>query len=147
MVKRECGLLGIEPSYVGALILKESSGEPWKTRYEPGWRYFEQPEFWAGKLGQSVDTEMACQKMSWGLLQTMGGTARWLGFSGYLTQLLIPATGIHWGCRLFAKKFREYGDYEEAIAAYNAGSARRMGKRLENQDYVDSVLAFRRSIF
>lgn len=134
---------GLEKSYVRALIEKESSGNPWATRYEPGWRYFESPEYWAGKLGQSEETERNGQSQSYGLMQVMGGTARWLGFAGYFPELCLPSVGVHFGCLLLARKLRKYGNYPAALAAYNAGSVVFLGNNFINQKYVDDILKIR----
>jgi len=145
-VEIECSRQGLEISYVKALILKESSGNPWATRYEPGWRYLEQPPYWARHLGQTEETEIIQQKCSFGLMQVMGGTARHLGFAGLLSSLYVPSTNVHFGCRLLAQKLRKYGDYPSALAAYNAGTAVRIGNRFTNQDYVDGVLRLRANL-
>jgi hypothetical protein len=131
---------GLEISFVRAIVLKESSGNQWATRYEPGFRYLEHPEYWANHLGQTEETETIQQKCSYGLMQIMGGTARGLGFSGMLSELYIPSVNIHYGCLLLSQKLRRYGDYPSAISAYNAGTATLIGIKFANQDYVDSVL-------
>ena len=122
------------------MILVESGGVTLRCRYEPGWNYFEQPEFWANKLGQSVETEIAQQKFSYGLMQIMGGTARHLGFGGFLPELCTVAVGVHYGCMYFARQLRKYGNYLDAISAYNAGSAQKIGERYANAVYVERVL-------
>lgn len=140
IVRAECERHGLIPEYVRAIIEVESGGKQWACRYEPGFNYFEKPEFWANRLGQSVDTEMAQQKTSWGLMQIMGGTARHLSFAGYAPELCIPAVGIHYGCMYLARQLRKYGNYLDAIAAYNAGSVQMIGPKYANQLYVDNVL-------
>lgn len=143
-VELECERQGLEQSYVLAIVAKESSGNRWATRYEPGWSYFENPAYWANRLGQSEETEINGQKISWGLMQVMGGTARWLGFSGYLPELCVPDVGVHYGCMLLARKLRKYGNYPAAIAAYNAGSVVMTNNKFSNQSYVDDVLRIRK---
>lgn len=145
-VEIECERQGLEKSYVLAVIIKESSGNQWATRYEPGWRYFENPAYWAQRLNQSEVTERNGQAQSYGLMQVMGGTARWLGFSGYLPELHLPSVGVHYGCMLLARKLRKYGDYPSALAAYNAGTAQLIGVKFANQSYVDDVLKIRQGI-
>ena len=128
---------------VHALVQVESGGNPWAMRYEPAFfsRYVQ------GK-GHTVyapcsrATEEQLRAFSFGLMQVMGQTVRELGFTGiYLTELLDPATGLDWGCRYLKKQIKRYdGDLESAIAAYNAGSARRGADgRWANQGYVDKV--------
>lgn len=131
---------GLIKAYVQAIIQVESGGVTLRSRYEPGFNYFAQPDYWAGRLGQSIDTEINGQKVSWGLMQVMGGTAREHGFSGYFPELCTPIVGIHFGCVVLSKKLHDYKNYLDAIAAYNAGSVRRDGVRYVNQEYVDKVL-------
>lgn len=145
-VEIECQRQGLDISYVRALILQESSGNQWATRYEPGFRYIEQATYWADKLGQTEETETIQQKCSYGLMQIMGGTARHNGFAGFLSELYVPAVGIHYGCRVLAQKLRRYGNYMDALAAYNAGSPVKIGAKFANQSYVDGVMRLRANL-
>lgn len=140
VVEVECSRQGLDVKTVTAQILKESGGNTWKCRYEPGWRLFNAPEMWAKMLGQSAATETNQQATSWGLMQIMGCTARDLGYSGLITELLIPDEGIHFGCMYLAKQLRRYGNYIDALGAYNAGSVQRIGNKLVNQEYVDQIM-------
>ncbi len=128
---------------VFAIVQVESGGNPHAIRYEPAFfsRYV------AGK-GHTVyspcsrATEEQLRAFSFGLMQIMGQSARELGFTGvFLTELLDPATGLDWGCRKLAQQVTRYkGDVESAVAAYNAGSARRDVNGLwVNQGYVEKV--------
>lgn len=136
----ECDKYDLDVEYIEAIIAVESAGQTYVTRYEPGFNYFEMPEYWANKLCQSVDTEVNGQKISYGLMQVMGGTARHVGFSGYFPELCIPSVGIHFGCLVFSKKLHKYGSYVDAVAAYNAGKVTKVGENYINQAYVDKVL-------
>jgi soluble lytic murein transglycosylase-like protein len=51
--------------------------------------------------------------------------------------------GLRYGIRHLLKFYTKYGDWPDALAAYNAGSPRKAadGKYL-NQSYVDKVLKF-----
>jgi soluble lytic murein transglycosylase-like protein len=76
----------------------------------------------------------------------MGSTAREYGLRGWITDLCNPLVGIRFGVRYLVSRARLYGwDRDSAIAAYNAGSARRLlrraGEPFVNQEYVDKVLA------
>lgn len=89
-----------------------------------------------------VDAEWWGQQMSWGLMQVMGGVAREQGFRGdFLNELSVyPRIGLTCGCRYLAGRYAKYGNWPDAIAAYNAGSARRSPDgRYDNQSYVDDV--------
>lgn len=51
---------------------------------------------------------------------------------------------IEYGARYLKYQYDRYGNWEEAVAAYNRGSVhRRRNKRIVNQYYVDKVMAFR----
>ncbi len=131
---------GLDSHWIEALIEVESAGRPWMMRYEEGWSYFEKPEYWADRLGQTLDTELHAQKFSFGPMQIMGSTARSLGFSGYLPELCLPPVGIHYGCLYLAQKLRKYGSYMDAVAAYNAGTVKKKESgEYVNQSYVDKV--------
>lgn len=143
----ECEKYNLDPKWVEAMIQVESGGRTYATRYEPGFNYLEVVEYWANRLGQSFDTEANGQKISWGLLQVMGGTARHVGFSGYFPELCVPSVGIHFGCLVLSKKLKRYdGNYQDAVAAYNAGSVKKIGPYYSNQQYVDKVLKVLKSM-
>jgi len=129
----------VEPALVTAICLQESGGNPVAVRYEPGYR-------WISKHAEkpnicTKETEVVLQSMSWGLMQIMGATARDLGFTGWLTELLTPEVNLLWGCAYLEQLTSIYNGVEDVVAAYNAGSPRR-GKNGQyvNQPYVDSVL-------
>lgn len=147
---------GIEPRLVAAIIQKESGGVPLRTRMEGKWdtdlktmtvtsRYLFEPERFATKLGISKATEVAQQRMSWGLMQVMGSTARGEGFDDHLPILLEPSNGIYWGCVVLKTKMKKYESLKAVISSYNAGSVRYLptGPTLTftNQKYVDGVLS------
>lgn len=114
----------------------------WAVRCEPTYKWTWMVEEHAAELGITQTTERTLQKMSWGLMQVMGATARELGFGAPLTQLVLPEAGLEWGLRYLAQKVKRHKETTDAIAAYNAGSPRRGSDgRYKNQDYVDKVLA------
>ncbi len=134
---------GLPPGLVMAVVQVESNGRPWAMHYEPA--FFER--FVAGKGVMAYSpcsqaTEERLRAFSLGLMQLMGQTARELGFQGvYLTELCDPVVGLEWGCQYLSRKVARYqGNLECAVAAYNAGSARRLQNGAwANQDYVDKV--------
>ncbi len=128
---------------VHAIVQVESGGNPWAMRYEPAFfsRYVADRghRVWPGC---SRDTEEQLRACSFGLMQIMGQTARERGFDRpFLTELCDPATGLEWGClHLSAQIKRYHGEIDAAVAAYNAGSARKDGNgQWVNQGYVDKV--------
>lgn len=121
---------GLPAGVLGAVIAQESSGNPYATRYEPGFfaKYIEfRPRVKLGGTwpsGVSEDTERHGRATSWGLMQIIGQTAREMGFEGiYFTELSEPALGVRFGAKLLKRKLEVYGpDLSQAISAYNAGT-------------------------
>lgn len=146
------------------MIEVESGGSPWAWNPEPGYRYLydvanrrpfraltmqerssEKPPQDFPYLAGDRDQEWWGQQASFGLMQVMGAVAREHGCDvPYLTALCDPALGLLYGCRHLSSLMSRYawnGQITAAIAAYNAGSPRKVGTRFENQHYVDRVMA------
>lgn len=133
----------LDQAIVAAIVNQESRGMTYAARYEPLFRYLEKPEFHAKQQGISKETEEMLQKTSFGLLQIMGGTARFIGYSGALPALFKPDTNLYWGCKYLKRLKGQYPDLKDMISAYNAGSPRKDAKGVySNQHYVDNVLRF-----
>jgi len=91
---------GVPVSWIQAVIMTESSGNPTAYRAEP----------------QINDA-------SYGLMQLLMKTARGLGYTGDQNGLFDPATNIDLGARLLADLRRRYGtDFDRIYSAYNSGS-------------------------
>lgn len=134
---------GLDPDLVRAIVSTESSWDQWRTRYEPTFRYLNNPRDYASSLMISYDTEETLQKTSWSLMQVMGGLYRDLGGRDQITTLLIPEIGLDYGCRRLRDLFTRYHNEPEVIAAYNAGSAMKTpGGLFVNSLYVDRVHSF-----
>lgn len=124
---------------IEAFATVESSLNTYAIRYEPQFKYL----YLLDDRSQLSPTERVGQMCSWGLMQVMGAVAREHGFKGYFPQLCDPIVGLRYGC-LHVTKFRaKYGQWQEVIAAYNAGSPRcdpaKPGAYV-NQFYVNKVL-------
>lgn len=133
---------GIPAALIRAIISVESGRDNYAIRYEPYYQWLYQPEYYAKKHYITVSTETMAQKTSWGPMQVMGAVARELGFDGrFLSELTDPDVGIKYGTMHLKNQYNRYNDWTDAIAAYNAGSARKKddGKYV-NQIYVDKVL-------
>lgn len=138
---KEAGI-GIEP--LRSICQHESSGDPYAVRYEPVFKWTCQIDRFAKSLHISSATEEQLQKMSWGLPQIMGGTARGLGFAKALPILCEPLEALRLAAKFVAVLGKKYaGDVQDIIAAYNAGSVRKNEDgTYVNQAYVDSVNQF-----
>lgn len=143
--------IGVDADLAVAIMTEESS-LAWprcSSRFEPNFKYIFQPEVFASRNGITVETEKAQQSMSWGPMHVMGGSARELGFNDPLPILFDPAVGIEYGCKKLKAISELYKTEAAVIAAYNAGSPRKMilpGQSVPtaeyvNQKYVDSVTA------
>ena len=129
---------GLNPLWVGAMIMTESGGERLSMRYEPHYKYLYHPRDFSQKLGITVETEEVLQKSSFGLTQFMGAVAREFGFNGLLPELFNIEKNIEYGCRALKKHYQNYGNIHDSIASYNAGSVRKTpGGFYENQKHVD----------
>ena len=143
LVKNEARSRKLPESILLGIVEVESNFNPYAVRYEPNYKYVEIIDSLKPK-NCSNETEVILQKTSFGLFQIMGGTARYLGFNGWLTRLLEPNTNIKYGTLWFSRLYRKYGSkygIVGAIAAYNAGSPRKnKNDEFINQKYVDKVL-------
>lgn len=153
LIERQGKIHRIDPQLLAAIVMVESGGRTFATRYEPGTdRYLTALTKWARATGVTDSTERVGQMTSWGLCQVMGFTARELGFKGLFPELCQSELGLEFGCRYlkrqqarFAEGPREgvLGFDEAVVVSYNAGSPRRRDDdgRWVNQGYIDAVRA------
>lgn len=142
-VEKTANHMGIEPRLLSSLVAIETAWNPYRIRFEPNWRYdLITPELFAKKLWISVNTEIQCQKISWGPVQIMGVVAREHGFDDHLTSLIHPEIGLQIGCLEVLQVLKKYGITTDGISAYNWGSPNRGddGQYL-NQGYVNRFLS------
>ena len=79
---------------------------------------------------------------SWGLMQLLTNTARYVAGNPALTssQILQPTLNIMLGTKYLRDQLNKYGTMDAALAAYNAGSPKpTSGGVYVNQSYVDKV--------
>lgn len=133
----------LSPDLVYGIIKTESDCRHYVVRYEPGYRYLFKPHH-VCPPGCSVDTEIALQKTSFGLMQVMGAVFREHGYQDWLSFVLLkPWLQVRYGCAHLNRKITEWG-LTGGIAAYNAGRPvfREGTREFVNQEYVDKVLGF-----
>lgn len=151
---------GLEVNLVEAIVLTESAGNTYAWNPEPRYPYLvnartlrpfrpmteaevlaKVPPADFPALAGDRDQEWWGQQASWGLMQVMGALAREQGFRAhYLTELIEPMTGLHFGCKHFAALLAwAKGDTNKALAAYNAGRGGWSGEA--GQRYVVKVRA------
>lgn len=130
----------LDAMLVASIIWQESKGFIYAARFEPQYKYLHRVDHFAKFQRITAETEENFQKTSFGMLQLMGATARWIGYDGALPALYKPENNLYWGCKFLASLKERYGDGEPMVAAYNAGSPRKTpGGMWENQKYVDAV--------
>ena len=134
---------GLPPALVSAIVMKESSGNPFASRFEPHFRWVWEVETCAKRLPCSHETEMMGLKTSYGLMQIMGSVAREWGFTGWFGELYGIEKNLQYGCKHLKQYLGQYPKVEDAVSAYNQGSPRRgTDGKYCNQTYVDAVMAF-----
>jgi soluble lytic murein transglycosylase-like protein len=147
LIRKKASEHGLDPNLVAAFIMQESSGNPWKFRYEPlvasSQRYMVQARDFASNLNISPETEVVLQSSSYGLLQIMGFVCRELGFKGMLTELLQAELNLEYGCQKIKSCLQRWHTEADAVSAYNQGSPRKMPSGMfENQKYVDQLYRY-----
>lgn len=148
LINTHAGKNGIDPKLVGAFIAVESAGKSSASRYEPGWKYFLNPEQFAKSLGITTATETVHQATSWGLMQVMGSVAREQGFTEQLPKLIVPGPNLDVGCQFLKKLQGKYPTLQDLIASYNAGSPRKNADgTYVNEAYVQKVLKCHGDLF
>ena len=145
MVKDGASRSSIDYRIILAIIAQESNFNPWTTRYEPSWNYiYEDVHNIVHLLGITLSTEIQCQKMSWGLGQIMGSTARSLGMVDHLTKLVDPSINILY----IYKTLQGFNPHDtkttpELFSCYNGGLGALLkvkDGKFPNQTYVDSAM-------
>ena len=139
-IKKAADDHNLDPNLIAAICHVESSGLQWINRHEPDYKWTIDILKHAQRCHTNVITERNNQQTSWGLMQIMGGTARWIGFEGHMPELCKPEVNLKWGCKYLERLMRGHS-IEEAISCYNAGSVRYVDGELSNQPYVDKVLS------
>lgn len=143
LARRECKIRKIDRKIISTIITIESSWRTESARYERYFTWIMDEEKFAKLHGINEATEIIFQKTSWGLMQVMGGTARDVGYNGWLPNLCDPVIGVRVGCEYFVKVCSEYVNLEDQFAAYNGGRGaikRNSDGHYINQDYVDKAM-------
>lgn len=147
-ILREARNKSLDPLLVAAIAWQESGCNPWAFRFESGFqaRYIlpmsidkihAQSPLMKKRGTPSERSERTALATSFGAMQIIGQTARELGFRGQFLTELCGEEGIVYGVCHFANcKDRYKGNIEEAISAYNAGTA----TPRNHADYVVPVL-------
>ena len=132
----------LSPSLIAAIIIVESSGNPYAIRVEPAfWKRY-------GKAyNRIISAEHPARRWlkypdvfaaSYGLMQIMFGVAVEHGCRvKFPTELLKPDLNIEYGCRILAKKIKVTKGIESGVLAYNGGG---------NPNYPSKVFRIMKSV-
>jgi soluble lytic murein transglycosylase-like protein len=137
LISKYAEIEDVDPAIVYGICKQESGFNQYAARFERTYPYLFNPSQVKPAMC-SLDTEVACQRMSWGLMQMMGAVFRELGYIGWLTQISGDVeTQIEYGTQFLAQKIKKYG-LEGGISAYNGGIV----LQSNYQTYVRPVLAY-----
>jgi len=152
LILEQAGKFGVEPALIAAICQRESDFNADAMRLEDGYRWLWRVGENAGRLKITFRTEEKLQSFSYGLMQLMGATARSCGFLEPLPVLLDPQKNLEFGCRYLMSLFDRFGKLgknveagwcDAVVAAYNAGSPRRVNNlKFVNEGYVRAVEGF-----
>lgn len=142
LIKKYAEKYSLKPEIVYGVVRQESGGDQFAVRFERDYRWIEDPEKHKPIIC-TVDTEIALQKMSFGLMQMMGGVFRELGLKGWLSKSLMnPEIQLDYGCKFLAKKIKRYG-VKGGICSYNSGSPIfDRGGEYRNIYYYDQIMKY-----
>ena len=147
VIKAKANERNIDPMLLAAICWQESSGFVYAVRFEPNYRWLYRVDKFAKMLRITEETEKNLQMQSYGLAQIMGGTARWLGFTGPLPSLYKPENNLYWACRYINILSNRSSNIKDIIASYNAGSVVKDSRgNYKNQLYVDKVFNYYKQI-
>lgn len=147
MIRTAATGAGVDGDLACAIAMKESKclWPKQSSRFEPSYKRFYNPDYFARMNGISIDTETRLQATSHGPMHVLGVVARELGYNDPLELLFTPEIGISYAIKKLKILCDTYESESAVIAAYNAGSPRKInvgpgsGMKYTNQDYVDEV--------
>ena len=116
----------LDPSLIAAIVLVESSGNPYAIRVEPAfWRRYGATYQKIIAPGHPARRWLKYPEVfasSYGLMQIMFGVAVEHGCRvRFPTELLKPDLNLEFGCKILAKKIKIKQNIEEGVLAYNGG--------------------------
>lgn len=140
VIKAKASEQNIDPMLLAAICWQESRGFVYAVRFEPKYRWLYRVDKFSRMQNITEETEKNLQMQSYGLAQIMGGTARWLGFTGPLPSLYKPENNLYWACKYLKYLSQKSSNIKDIICSYNAGSVVKDNRGYyKNQSYVDKV--------
>lgn len=134
---------------LGRVLMYENLAQKWGERWKVPWALI------LAIIGtesagnpRAYRYESHINDASRGLMQMLYSTARSLGYKGPPRGLYNPDISIKYGTKFLRMLYNRYGNWLDAIAAYNAGRPRRRGGFgcYYNQTYVNRVLTWLREL-
>lgn len=119
----------ISPTLIAGVILKESGGVQYATRFEKGFYHTHLENALVGDLiGYlppenlcTLQTERILRATSFGVMQVLGETMRERTFRGLLPEFYDPALNIRWGTEFLAHLIKVNKNVREALLDWNGG--------------------------
>lgn len=113
---------GVPSSLSLSVAYWESSCRPDAQRYEP------HVALWPS-VRNAPPAERRFRATSFGIFQVLGVTARGMGYTGTPQQFQRPEINAEYGIRYLGGRYREWGNWNDALAAYNGGRGAVLRKR------------------
>lgn len=134
----------VSQALILSLVYWESGCRENSVRFEP--HVYNWPA--VVRMAGGNNAERRFLASSYGLAQVLGVTARGMGYKG--TPEEFGAASLEYGVRYLAGKLKQYGNENDALAAYNGGHGAILRKQrigiygVSVEAYVRGVLALRR---
>lgn len=144
IIQKTCKTYQVDPNWLKAIVSTESSWNQYAIRYETSYQFLYQPERFAKLACVTLATEIATQKMSWGLGQLMGGLAREQGHTGMLSELIKPEVNIKHMCIRIDHLKKISQEPQDVFSMYNGGpgAIHKSNGVYLNQAYVERVMGY-----
>lgn len=127
----------VSQSLAVSLVYWESGCRESAVRFEPG--VYRWPA--VIRMAKGNDAERRFLSSSFGLAQVLGVTARGMGYAGGHEEFKIRS--LEYGMRYLAGKHRQYGNWDDALRAYNGGHGAVVRRKARVEAYVVGVNALR----
>lgn len=138
LIKTYADRYGIDPFIFAGLVAKESGFNPKAFRREAGYKWGTNPDF----PDPDGDGPLIGGDASYGLVQIMYSNAKAMGYSGEPNGLFDPDLNLHFGAIFFKGLLTRYGNYPDALSAYNSGRPLAKAPDSTANDYVPKTTGY-----
>ena len=139
IIKEKSKKYGVDEKIVKGIIKAESGGVIFSVRNDT--RALKKQK-WATKAVDHLGLwENKYRFFSGGLMHPLYLNAISMGYNVNFYSFLNPEINIEIGIKILKNYIKKYhGNIEDAVSAYNIGSAKKKDGKYINQDYVDKVM-------